>query len=186
MDQSKLSLDEEIRAIEQKIKMSEYRNSVELKSIWATRPTDLLQALNDHSPTIIHFSGHGSDQDELVLQNDAGETKLVKINAIVNLMKIQADTLKLVVFNTCYSFNQAREVSNYIPAAIGMNTSIGDQAARVFSAYLYSAISFGKDIKMAFEQAKLALMLEDIPEEDTPELYMNDELESLILVKPES
>lgn len=185
LDQSKLALDEEIRSIEHKIKLSEYRNAVQLKSIWATRPDDLLQAMNEHEPTIIHFSGHGSTHDELVLQSNSGEAKLVKISAIVSLMKIQSDTLKLVVFNTCYSLNQAKEVSNHIPAAIGMNTAIGDKAARVFSAQLYSAIGFGKDISTAFQQAKVALMLEGIQEEKTPELYLNDQHDSLILVRPE-
>lgn len=96
------------------------------------------------------------------------------------------DNIKLVLFNTCYSSNQAEEVVKYIDAAIGMNTAIGDNAARVFAAQFYSAIGFGKSIQSAFNQAKTALLLEDIKEEDTPELFIKEELngDEIILVKP--
>ena len=173
-DQSQLRLDEEIRAITKKIGESEYRDAVELKSIWAVRPNDLLQAINEHKPTIVHFSGHGANNDQLVLQDDSGETKLVSLRAIVEMFKVVASGIKLVVFNTCFSENQANEIVAHISCAIGMNTSVGDDAARVFSAQLYSAISFGKSIGESFDQAKVALILENIPEDQTPQLFMHD------------
>lgn len=185
-DQNKLKLEEEIRAITQKIRASEYRDSVELKSAWAVRPLDLLQIFNEHKPTIVHFSGHGSNNDELVLQNDSGETTLVSLRTIIELFRVTASGIELVVFNTCFSKNQAHEITLFIPAAIGMNTSIGDDAARVFSAQLYSAIGFGKSIGEAFGQAKVALMLENISEEETPQLFIQEGIEKndLLLVKP--
>lgn len=186
-DQSKLRLDEEIRAITKKIRESEYRDAVELKSVWAVRPTDLLQAINEHKPTIVHFSGHGSNNNELILQDDSGKTKLISLRSIVEMFKAVASGIKLVVFNTCFSANQANEIVAHISSAIGMNTSIGDNAARVFSAQLYSAISFGKSMRESFDQAKVALMLENIPEDQTPQLFMNDSINDseMVLVRPQ-
>ena len=99
-------------------------------------------------------------------------------------MTATSDNIRVVFFNTCYSRNQAEEIVNYIEAAIGMNDSIGDNAARIFAAQFYSAIGFGKSIKIAFEQAKAALMLENIPEEQTPELFIQNGVseEELVLV----
>jgi hypothetical protein len=37
----------------------------------------LLQALNDYNPTLVDFSGHGSDEDEIVFQAPDGNAKLV-------------------------------------------------------------------------------------------------------------
>lgn len=187
-DQTQLKLDEEIRAITRKIRESEYRNAVELKAIWATRPHDLLQALNEHKPTVVHFSGHGSDQGELVLQDDSGSTKLVSLQSIVELFKVMASGIELVVFNACYSHSQAEEVANHVKAVIGMSDSVGDEAARVFAAQLYSAIGFGKTVHEAFEQAKVALQLEGIQEENIPELFVADGVDtnSLILVQPQT
>lgn len=69
-----------------------------------------------------------------------------------------------------------------------MKTSIGDEAARVFAAQFYSAIGFGLSVKQSFDQAKTALMLEGIAEQDTPELFVaaGVEVDQLILVQPSS
>ncbi|MCA1066364.1 CHAT domain-containing protein [Rossellomorea sp. AcN35-11] len=136
--------------------------------------------------TIIHFSGHGSDQDEIVFQDNQGNAKLVSKEAIVQTMMSTSDEIKLVFFNTCFSYGQAQELVQHVDAAIGMTTTIGDEAARVFAAQFYSAIGFGLSVKKALKQEKAALMLEGIPEESTPQLYVKDGLDpsGLIIVKP--
>ncbi len=186
--ETRLALDEEVRSIGIKIRASEHRDAVKLESRWAVRPGDILQAINELKPTIIHFSGHGSSADELILQDDNGNPKFVPMPAIVQAMALASETVKLVFFNTCYSYNQAEACAQYVAAAIGMNDPIGDEAARVFSAQFYSAIGFGLSINKAFQQAKAALMLEGIAEESTPELYIRDSEDevSLTLVKPSS
>ena len=186
-DQGRLNLDEEIREIQKNIKLSKHRDSIRLESIWATRPMDLMQAINEYRPTVIHFSGHGSDQDELVLQNDLGESQAVSKKSLVEMFKVISSDIKLIVFNTCFSGNQAAEVTDHIPASIGMNDSIGDQAARVFAAQLYSAIGFGRSIGESFNQARVALMLNNILEEDTPQLFVSSGLDqdNMFLVQPE-
>lgn len=186
IDQTELRLGEEARSIAETIRKSEHRDAVSLVSCWAVQPLDLLQALNEHKPRIVHFSGHGSDKDELVFQDSNGAAKLVSKEAITQTMAASTGDIKLVVFNTCYSRGQAEAVVQHVPAAIGMKTSIGDSAARVFAAALYSAIGFGLSLKRAFEQAKAALMLEGIPEQDTPELFVaaGVQPEELILVRP--
>lgn len=185
LDQQQLRLDEEARLIAEMIRKSEHRDSVQLESRWAVRPLDVLQSINECNPTIVHFSGHGSSEDEIVFQDASGNTKLVTKEAIVQTMVACSGDIQLVFFNTCYSRNQAEAVVGHVPSAIGMNTSIGDDAARVFAAQFYSAIGFGHSVGRAFAQAKAALMLEGIREEDTPELFMADgvEADDLVLVK---
>jgi hypothetical protein len=148
---------------------------------------DILQAINELDPTIIHFSGHGTDTDDIVFQNNQGEAQFVSKEAIIQTIAATSDKIRLVFFNTCYSFGQAKTIVQRIDTAIGMNTSIGDVAAQVFSSQFYSAIGFGFSIKKAFEQAKAAIMLENIGEEDTPELFTRDGLDpnEIILVNPE-
>ena len=98
-----------------------------------------------------------------------------------------SDKVRLIFFNACFSAIQAENIVKYVDIAIGMNTSIGDEAALVFASQFYSSIGFGKSIEVSFNQAKAALMLEDIPEETTPELFVRDGLQanSIILVQPE-
>jgi hypothetical protein len=186
LDQAQLRLDEEARAIAEMIRKSEHRDAVKLESCWAVRPLDILQAINEYRPGVIHFSGHGSDRNEIVFQDEEGKTKLVSKEAIVQTMAAGSSEIQLVFFNTCYSRDQAEAVVRHVPIAVGMNTSIGDNAARVFAAQFYSAIGFGFSVKRAFEQAKAALMLEGIPEEKTPELFFGAgiDVDSFVLVKP--
>ncbi len=185
VDQEQLRLDEEARAINEMIRGSKHRDAVRLETRWAVRPLDVLQALNELEPTIVHFSGHGSDNDEIVFQSASGRAQLVTTNALTQTMSASSDSIRLVFFNTCHSYNQAREITDYVESAIGMNTSIGDDAARIFAAQFYSAIGFGHSLKKAFAQGKAAIMLEGISEENTPELYVRDgfDADQIYLIK---
>ncbi|HDV9049639.1 TPA: CHAT domain-containing protein [Klebsiella michiganensis] len=171
-DQGQLRLDEEVRSIKEMIRKSHHRDAVKLESCWAVRPGDILQYINEYMPTIVHFSGHGSSNDELVLMDNNFNTKLVSMESIVQAMSVANDNLRLVFFNTCYSKNQANKVVEHIECAIGMSDSITDDAARTFSAQFYSSLTFGLSVENSFNQAKAALMLEGIPEQNTPTLFM--------------
>ena len=186
LDQEQLRLDEEVRAITDTIRKSKHRDSVQLISAWAVRPPDVLQELNERKPAIVHFSGHGSDRDEIVFQDDQGQAKLVSKEAIVQLMMACSGDIRLVFFNTCYSHNQAEAVVQHVEAAIGMKTSIGDDAARVFASQFYSAIGFGLSVEVAFSQAKALLMMEGIGEQDTPELFVRAGMSAadVVIVRP--
>lgn len=175
-DQLQLSLDKEVRSITERINSSRHRDSVVLESRWAVRPGDILQHINSCEPTIVHFSGHGSENDELVLMDNNDQTRLVSLNAIVQAMSVANENLRLVFFNTCFSSNQASLVTENIECAIGMTTTITDEAAQYFSAQFYSSISFGLSVQKSFDQAKAALLLEGIDEADTPRLYIREGL----------
>lgn len=187
LDQDLLRLDEEVRSIQEMLRKSLHRDSIAFHSFWATRSIDILQSLNETNPTVVHFSGHGSDRDELVLQDNKGDTKLITKEAIVQTMVATESNIRLVLFNTCFSEGQAEAIVQHVDAAIGMSDSISDEAARVFSSQFYSSIGFGLSIALAFEQAKAALMLEGIPESETPRLFVreNKDPNSMVIVKPE-
>ncbi len=187
VDQVQLRLDEEARSINDMIRKAEHRESVQFETRWAVQPMDVLQAINELNPTVVHFSGHGSDEDEIVFQNPNGTTKLVSMEAIVQTMMASSDSIRLVFFNTCHSYNQARAVVQYVEAAIGVKTSIGDDAAKVFASQFYSAISFGVSLQKAFDQAKALFMMEGIPEETMPELFIQDGYSSdeIVIVRPQ-
>ncbi len=80
-DQSRLQLDEEVREIQEMIRKAKFRDSLHFHSCWAVRPNDILQAINEYEPSIIHFSGHGSNNDEIIFLDKKGETKSVSKEA---------------------------------------------------------------------------------------------------------
>lgn len=183
---SRLGLDEEVRSIQEKIRLSKYRNSIRFESRWAVCASDILQAINETNPTIVHFSGHGAVSGKLVLQNPDGTEKLVSQEAITMTIATASDTIRLVVFNACFSQQQAESVVEHIEAAIGMSDSIPDDTACVFAAQLYSSIGFGLSLKTSFDQAKAELLLEGISGENIPCVFTRDGIDSddIVLVSP--
>ncbi|NYT08561.1 MAG: CHAT domain-containing protein [Methanosarcinales archaeon] len=182
-----LELDREIRGVTEKIRASEYRDSLDLISAWAVRPDDLLQLLNQHKPQIVHFSGHGRKAGEIILVDSHGSPKPVNPAALRALFETLKDNIRLVILNACYSKKQAEAITQVIDCAIGMNDAIGDEAAITFAASFYRAIGFGRSIKQAFDQGIVALLLEGIPEENKPELLTRNGVnpEKIVLVPPE-
>lgn len=186
LDQDRLRLDEEVRAITEKLRMSRHGDRVELISAWAVRTTDLFQALNEHEPHVVHFCGHGSAADEIVFQDELGNSKFVSKEALTELIAATGGHIRLLVFNTCFSRNQAEAVVQHVEAAIGVGTSMGDDAARFFAAGFYGAIGFGHSVEQAFKQGLAQLAVEGIPKDQRPELFTRSGLDAsaLVLVQP--
>ena len=180
-----LKLDEEARSIQEKIRLAEFRDAIRFESRWAVRPLDVLQAINETNPVAIHFSGHGFETGELVFTDQNGNPKAVTTEAMSAVVSASSNRIRLFFFNACFSHEQAKAVTKHIDAAIGMTDSIGDEAARVFAAAFYSAVGFGKSVQESFAQARAALMLEGIPEENTPRLFVKEGVDpsQILLVK---
>lgn len=174
----KLKLEKEAREIHESIQKSLKRDSISFETRWATRVTDLLQYINEVNPTILHFSGHGTSDGKLVFQDNNDKPKLLSMEALVELINASSDNLRLVVLNNCFSSIISEKIVDNIEASIGMNNPIGDQAAIVFASQLYSSIGFGLSLEKAFQQAIVALKLYEIPEEQTPQLYLSNGIEA--------
>jgi hypothetical protein len=172
MPTGRLTLDEEARDIEVKIRAADYRESVTFRTRWAVRTDDLLQALNEDRPTIVHFSGHGSGAPGIVLHDATGGSKLVTAEALRHLFTALKDDIRVVVLNACYSTEQARAIADVIDCVIGMNDSVGDEAARKFAASFYRALGFGRSVKNAFDQGIAAIKLDGLADDQTPELLV--------------
>lgn len=172
---SPLKLGNEFRAINEKIRSAKYRDFLELESVWAVRADDLIQALNEYKPVIVHFSGHGGPSDKIFLTDSMGLLPhAVNSQSLKALFKCLKDNIRVVVLNACYSKVLAEPITEIIDCAIGMKTEIGDKSAMVFAASFYQAIGFGRSVQEAFEQGKLALNLEGIHGEDKPELFVKN------------
>ncbi|MCL2722480.1 MAG: hypothetical protein FWD47_14210 [Treponema sp.] len=185
-DTSRLRLDEEVRSIQEMIRKSEHRDSISFESRWAVRSFDILQAINELNPDVIHFSGHGAASTELILENTDGSAKYIPKETITQTIMTSSDKIHLIIFNTCFSDEQAQLVKEHVDAAIGMVTSISDLGACIFSAQFYSSLGFGLTLKKAFDQAIAALALDNPNDHNTPVLYVRDGIDpdNMYIVKP--
>lgn len=167
---SQLQLDKECREITAKIRSSDFRDSLQFITRWAVRPDDLQQTLLEVKPHILHFSGHGTKGDEIVLMDLEGKANPVSMEAMKHLLTTLKDNIRLVVLNACYSRAQAEAIVSSIDCAVGMRQAIGDEAAIHFAGSFYRAIGFGRSVKEAFELGLSSLKLEGIQEDETPQL----------------
>jgi hypothetical protein len=179
---NRLQIDEEIRQIGIKLRAAEHRDAFEFVPRFAARPDDLLQALLEHKPEIVHFSGHGSSAQQLIFVDDLGNEKPVTKQALVHLFRTLKDNIRLVLLNACSTRPQAKAIAETIDCTIGMRKPIGDDAAIVFAASFYRALGFGRSVKEAFELGKAALLLESIPEDKTPELLTRAGVDAAAMV----
>ncbi len=169
-----LAIDEEVRAIQQCIRASHYRDSLVLIPKLAAQPEDVMQALLEHKPQVVHFSAHGNEVHELLLTGDRGEDKAVNVEALQMLFSTLKDNVRVVVFNACFAHAQADAVAEVIDCAIGMNDEISDEAAIAFSGSFYRALGFGRSVQEAFDLGKVAIMLDGAAEEHVPKLVSRE------------
>lgn len=184
-DQDALRLDREAREIQQRVRMSEYRDSIDFAWRPATQVIDLLQILNEERPAIVHFSGHGSHAG-LAFENADGETTLLSNADLAMLLKSSSAGIRLAVFNTCDSSDQAALACDHVDAAIGMETPVGDEAALVFAGQLYNSLGFGLPLSQAFDQARAQVKLLIGSFSGDPQIHTALELEpeDIYLVAP--
>lgn len=150
-DMTRNNLEEEIRLITEKIRASEYRDALDVRSVWAVRPDDLQHHLLEFKPHVVHFSGHGNPTNELNFLDKDGDSRPVPVSVIADLFEVLKDDVRLVVLNACFSKVQAKEIVKFIDCAIGSRSTIGDDAAIAFAASFYRGIGFGKSIQDAFK-----------------------------------
>lgn len=169
-DSSRLRLDEESRRIGGALERSRYRDKFRLTQKLAVQIPDLRRALLDEQPTILHFSGHGSELGRIYLEDVSGNGQEVPVEALGNLLKLFKDQLKCVLLNACYSEIQAVEIVKHGIPVIGMNTAVPDRAAVEFSEAFYDALGAGRSIDFAFELGCSAIEMYNLKAEDIPVL----------------
>lgn len=164
----------EERDIRAKIRQAKYGDQLILDTRFAVGFDELFQALLDVRPSILHFSGHGNADGEILLLNDAGRLASVPQGAFEHLIATLRDNIRLVVLNACFSDSQARQLARHVECVIGMSAAVNDEAAIQFAANFYHAIAFGRSVKVAFELGCTALRLRRIPDAATPRLSCRD------------
>lgn len=182
---ARLKLGHEVREIQEQVRKSKHRDAIDFQYRPATRYTDMMQHLNDIEPDVIHFSGHGANSG-IALHSENDQVRLMTNDELGRVLGVAPKPLKLVVFNSCNSEEQARVAAGYAAAAIGMQQSIEDEVARVFAGQLYNSLGFGRSLSLAMRQAELFLEMRLNRTSGEPTLVLGDgvDADELIIVAP--
>jgi len=169
-DRTRLNLGKELREIKEQLSASTYRDKFDLESETAVKISTITKAMQVHKPQIVHFSGHGSGEQGLAVENDAGETELFPTKGVDRLFKLFKKDVKCVVLNACFSEEQAKPISEHGIYVVGMNEAIGDKAAIDFATGFYQSLGEGYDYEFAFQIA-LVNTSSNLKDSDTPEIW---------------
>jgi hypothetical protein len=164
MGEARLQLGRECRLVRETRERASLRDRWAVREIASTRVSDLRNELHAR-PLVVHFSGHGSGEGGLVLEDEAGNRRLVATDALGRLFSLHRETVACVVLNACFSQVQAEAIAEHIQYVIGMKQEIGNEAAMHFSAGFYAALFAGEELERAFEFGVAAIHLEGGPDE---------------------
>jgi hypothetical protein len=171
-----LALAEECAAIEQELRSTSGRDDFAFLSRWAVSVDDLMRYLNELSPAVLHFSGHGlpgdastgsasgasrrdveSPQSGSILLQNSDRSQDVGEQALARMIASASPTTRLVVLNACHSDAVAASLCQVVDCVVGVVGSIGDDAARSFAVAFYRALGYRRSVANAVRQASATL-----------------------------
>lgn len=137
----------------------------------------LAETIESEKPHIVHFSGHGTEDDFLLFVRKGVETSHpVSLETLQLMFQTLVEQLQvpiqLVVLNACFSIDIARALSKWVPFTIGMKGKMPALASIEFGVGLYRGIAMGKSIRQAVELGKLKIAEQSnlVAYKDQPEL----------------
>jgi len=174
LDTGHLRLQEEARDLQERIRQSTRREDFEVIHLLAVRPKDLLRGLQEIQPHVIHFSGHGNYDKQIVLQDDSGQSCPVAPEDLAQLVSLFSTNLKVALMSCCYGRTQAEALRRILDFTIGMDEPISDEGALSFSAAFYQVLASGGSIRQAFEAARLLTRMEGRPVFNVSDLLVRE------------
>lgn len=166
-----LSLQEDLRNIQVKVRAAEYRDVLAFDPRPAARLDDVVQALYENKPQIVHFSGHGSHEGLMFVGPDGHSVHWVSAEDLTELFTAFRGDIRLVVLSACSTHDQARAIADIVGCAIGTPAAIADEAAIAFNAEFYRALAFGESVQGACTKACAVLGAKEL-DQVRPKLWV--------------
>jgi len=127
---------------------------------------------------VVHFTGHGTADGRLLLENGFGEAQFLTKEETTKLFTGQQ--APLVVLSACHSETIARGLLGAnAPSVVAIDARqpIADLAAIIFAEHFYGALSKGWNLQRAFDDAQRAVALDPQVGDANPPRDDNDKAE---------
>ena len=172
----RLRIDREFREIRAALQAEVQSGDVLLELRSAGRAEDLQEALLRCEPHIVHFSGHGTAKEEILLEESEGEARRIGKGALVDLFAFFKKSIRVVFLNACHSKPLAEAIGEQIEFTVGMDDALADASAINFAVAFYRAIACDRTVPEAFEIGRNALHLKSLEDADVPVLFTQPSL----------
>ena len=156
-DASRLRIGKERREVGQALRSTKLRDRYTWKDAPSCRIRDIAQALDEHKPNILLFTGHGNCRG-ICFEDEYGNAAIVPTDKLAKFLEDQKG-LDLVIMNACYSAAQAQAVADAVGYVVGLEGVANDQDAIDFSREFFTALGDDRTFEEAFNRAKKAIAL---------------------------
>lgn len=177
-----LRLDQEIKAIQEALRMSKNGERFEVEQSWAAGDRELQDGLLRYTPDLVHLSAHGSRTGQILLDpgspmRDMGPRPApvmrpedLWLQGLIRVFAAARGRIRCVVLNACHSEPVAQALAQVVGCVVGMSDAIEDAAAIRFSGSFYSALGYGMSVKVAFDLAMGQIAMAGLRTSEVPRL----------------
>jgi hypothetical protein len=155
---TRIRVDKEVRDVKEEVRRSSRRDEIDIQPWVGATAMDVLNALNEQKPHVMHFSGHAGQG---LLEFDDGqldpESQDVSLAHLARALAATNQAPQVIVLNACETLEGAEVLLPAVPVVIATSSTITDLAANIFAVRFYAAIASGQSLGHAVEQARFAM-----------------------------
>jgi len=156
----------ELRDLQSALNSARFGADFEVIPLLGARGGDLLPALSEHQPHILHFAVHGAGDGLLLNRPGDAESEVLRAEDLLAIVRTHQDAatqrLHLVVMPNCYTAHLAEMLAAVVDAAVGMDGDIVDQLVQqVITPMLYRRLADGATLANALAAVGLELRRRD-------------------------
>jgi hypothetical protein len=148
-----LDLNVESRTIEDVLEQSANSERFRLFRHARLRREELEHTLATFQPHIVHFSGHGSSNGALLLEDHDGQRWDLDRSTLRTVFKAYGQSTRLAVLNACHSEVAGNTLREVVPYVIGNAIAVYDDAAIEFAKAFYATLFRGETLYKSFREA---------------------------------
>ncbi len=131
------------------------KNTTACMDVCAPHRAAIEKAMEEKMYQCIHFSGHCTENGEILLEDRVGREKKCSVEDFIKLVTRGNRTIQIVMLMCCHSQKVAQELCNQgMDYVIGTKRRISDEGALCFSTDFYTSLSKGESVSLAFDKAK--------------------------------
>jgi hypothetical protein len=162
---SKLAIESELRECRSLLAAGRRRDCFDLVPWFSAEPWDLMEALHQVKPHILHVSGHGFREPSkkgkrgFVFQRKDGTAHRVPWRAMADAILAAGDRIRFALLNACYSDLLAKQLCKRIDVVIGTRGLLGDEAAISFARGAYLGMGDEASLAGAYRRGCAAIGL---------------------------
>ncbi|MEU9979230.1 CHAT domain-containing protein [Streptomyces sp. NPDC051014] len=156
---TRIRVDKEVRDVRVEVERALYRDSIEIDHWPAATPLDLLHGLNERSPHVVHFSGHGGGRTIEFDDGTLGDPQGVPVTfeELARALGATGTPPTVLVLNACDTLDGAEILLAAVPVVVATTREISGQASQLFATCFYRAIASGQSVRAAIDQAVYAI-----------------------------